>query len=277
MLYLYIYYYHKRGCRLYYLELYMKVICIFNQKGGVGKTTTNINLCSYLAMEGYKVLTLDIDPQGNTTSGLGLDKKNLELSMYDVLTSDTPLNDVIIKSDLIQNLSIAPSTMELAGAEVEIIQETDREQILAKKIRELEVEYDFIFIDCPPSLGSLTINALTASDSVLIPIQCEFYALEGVSQLINTVQLVKKSLNKNLSVEGVLMTMYDYRTNLSNEVFKEVEKYFNDLMFKSTIPRNIRLAESPSFGLPIMLYDEKCKGAKAYLNFTKEFLERQKL
>jgi len=255
----------------------MKVICIFNQKGGVGKTTTNINLCSYLAMEGYKVLTLDIDPQGNTTSGLGLDKKNLELSMYDVLTSDTPLNDVIIKSDLIQNLSIAPSTMELAGAEVEIIQETDREQILAKKIRELEAEYDFIFIDCPPSLGSLTINALTASDSVLIPIQCEFYALEGVSQLINTVQLVKKSLNKNLSVEGVLMTMYDYRTNLSNEVFKEVEKYFNDLMFKSTIPRNIRLAESPSFGLPIMLYDEKCKGAKAYLNFTKEFLERQKL
>ena len=255
----------------------MKVICIFNQKGGVGKTTTNINLCSYLAMEGYKVLTLDIDPQGNTTSGLGLDKKNLELSMYDVLTSDTPLNDVIIKSDLIQNLSIAPSTMELAGAEVEIIKETDREQILAKKIRELEVEYDFIFIDCPPSLGSLTINALTASDSVLIPIQCEFYALEGVSQLINTVQLVKKSLNKNLSVEGILMTMYDYRTNLSNEVFKEVEKHFNDLMFKSTIPRNIRLAESPSFGLPIMLYDEKCKGAKAYLNFTKEFLERQKL
>lgn len=255
----------------------MKVICIFNQKGGVGKTTTNINLCSYLAMEGYKVLTLDIDPQGNTTSGLGLDKKNLELSMYDVLTSVTPLNDVIIKSDLIQNLSIAPSTMELAGAEIEIIQENDREQILSKKIKELEVEYDFIFIDCPPSLGSLTINALTASDSVLIPIQCEFYALEGVSQLINTVQLVKKSLNKNLTVEGVLMTMYDYRTNLSNEVFKEVEKYFNDLMFKSTIPRNIRLAESPSFGLPIMLYDEKCKGAKAYLNFTKEFLERQKL
>lgn len=255
----------------------MKVICIFNQKGGVGKTTTNINLCAYLAMEGYKVLTLDIDPQGNTTSGLGLDKKNLELSMYDVLTSDTTLNDVIIKSDLIQNLSIAPSTMELAGAEVEIIQEPHREQILAKKIRGLEVKYDFIFIDCPPSLGALTINALTASDSVLIPIQCEFYALEGVSQLINTVQLVKKSLNKNLSIEGVLMTMYDYRTNLSNEVFKEVEKYFNEAMFKTTIPRNIRLAESPSFGLPIMLYDEKCKGAKAYLNFTKEFLERQKL
>jgi chromosome partitioning protein len=255
----------------------MKVICIFNQKGGVGKTTTNINLCSYLAMEGYRVLTLDIDPQGNTTSGLGLDKKNLELSMYDVLTSETPLNDVIIKSDLIQNLSIAPSTMELAGAEIEIIEKNDREQILANKIKELKDKYDYIFIDCPPSLGSLTINALTASDSVLIPIQCEFYALEGVSQLINTVQLVKKSLNKDLSIEGVLMTMYDYRTNLSNEVFREVEKYFNDLMFKSTIPRNIRLAESPSFGLPIMLYDEKCKGAEAYLKFTKEFIERQKL
>ncbi|MDD6793975.1 MAG: AAA family ATPase [Clostridiaceae bacterium] len=255
----------------------MKVICIFNQKGGVGKTTTNINLCSYLAMEGYKVLTLDIDPQGNTTSGLGLDKRNLELSMYDVLTGDTSLNDVIIKSDLIQNLSIAPSTMELAGAEVEIIGKENREHILQNKIEALDEEYDFIFIDCPPSLGFLTINALTASNSVLIPIQCEFYALEGVGQLMNTVQLVKKSLNKELEFEGVVMTMYDYRTNLSNEVYKEVKKYFKELMFNTTIPRNIRLAESPSFGLPIMLYDEKCKGADAYMNFTKEFLERQKL
>ena len=246
----------------------MNVICIFNQKGGVGKTTTNINLCSYLAMEGYKVLTLDIDPQGNTTSGLGLDKRNLELSMYDVLTGDTSLNDVIIKSDLIQNLSIAPSTMELAGAEVEIIGKENREHILQNKIEALDEEYDFIFIDCPPSLGFLTINALTASNSVLIPIQCEFYALEGVGQLMNTVQLVKKSLNKELEFEGVVMTMYDYRTNLSNEVYKEVKKYFKELMFNTTIPRNIRLAESPSFGLPIMLYDEKCKGADAYMNFT---------
>lgn len=253
----------------------MKVICIFNQKGGVGKTTTNINLCSYLAMEGYKVLTLDIDPQGNTTSGLGIDKRNLELSMYDVLTTDVSLEDVIIKSDLIQNLSIAPSTMELAGAEVEMIAKKDREQVLLKKIEKLGSKYDYIFIDCPPSLGMITINALTCSDSVLIPIQCEFYALEGVGQLMNTIQLVKKSLNKDLEVEGVLMTMYDYRTNLSNEVYKEVQKYFKELMFKSTIPRNIRLAESPSFGLPIMLYDEKCKGADSYLNFTKEFLERQ--
>ena len=253
----------------------MKKICVFNQKGGVGKTTTNINLCAYLAMEGYKVLTIDIDPQGNTTSGLGLDKRNLELSMYDVLTSDTPLKDVILRSDLVQNLYIAPSTMELAGAEVEMIEQVDREHILLNKIEEIKDDYDFVFIDCPPSLGVLTINALTTSDSVLIPIQCEFYALEGVGQLIHTVQLVKKSLNKSLFIEGVLMTMFDFRTNLSNEVFKEVEKYFGDKVFNTTIPRNIRLAEAPSFGLPIMLYDEKCKGAEAYSTFTKEFLERQ--
>ncbi|MDD5794209.1 MAG: AAA family ATPase [Clostridiales bacterium] len=254
----------------------MKVICVFNQKGGVGKTTTNINLCAYLAMEGYRILTIDIDPQGNTTSGFGIDKKGIDLSMYDVLTSNASLKDVIIKSDLVQNLHIAPSTMELAGAEVEMIGTENREKILLNEISKIKDEYDFVFIDCPPSLGVLTINALTASKSVLIPIQCEFYALEGVGQLINTIQLVKKSLNKELEVEGVLMTMFDFRTNLSNEVYKEVKEYFKDKVFKSTIPRNIRLAEAPSFGLPIMLYDEKCKGADAYKNFTKEFLERQK-
>ena len=174
----------------------MKKICIFNQKGGVGKTTTNINLCAYLAMEGYKVLTIDIDPQGNTTSGFGIDKRDLEYSMYDVLTANVPLKDVIIKSELITNLYIAPSTMELAGAEVEIIEVKDRETILLREITSIQDEYDFIFIDCPPSLGVLTINALTAADSVLIPIQCEFYALEGVGQLINTIQLVKKSGQK---------------------------------------------------------------------------------
>ncbi|MDY2729838.1 ParA family protein [Clostridium sp. HCP1S3_B4] len=253
----------------------MKVICVFNQKGGVGKTTTNINLCAYLAMEGYRILTIDIDPQGNTTSGFGIDKKGIDLSMYDVLTSNASLKDVIIKSDLVQNLHIAPSTMELAGAEVEMIGTENREKILLNEISKIKDEYDFVFIDCPPSLGVLTINALTASKSVLIPIQCEFYALEGVGQLINTIQLVKKSLNKELEVEGVLMTMFDFRTNLSNEVYKEVKEYFKDKVFKSTIPRNIRLAEAPSFGLPIMLYDEKCKGADAYKNFTKEFLERQ--
>lgn len=252
-----------------------KKICIFNQKGGVGKTTTNINLCAYLAMEGYRVLTIDIDPQGNTTSGFGIDKSNLEFSMYDVLTSNVSLKEVIIKSELIQNLYIAPSTMELAGAEVEIINKQGRENILSKQIATIEDDFDFVFIDCPPSLGVLTINTLTAVDSVLIPIQCEFYALEGVGQLMNTVQLVKKSLNKNLQIEGVIMTMYDFRTNLSNEVYGEVKKFFNDKVYNTTISRNIRLAEAPSFGLPIMLYDEKCKGADAYKALTKEFLSRQ--
>ena len=253
----------------------MKKICIFNQKGGVGKTTTNINLCAFLAMEGYKVLTIDIDPQGNTTSGLGLDKRNLEVSMYDVLTNNASLGQVIIKSELIPNLYIAPSTMELAGAEVEIIGIKDRETILLREISKIKDQYDFIFIDCPPSLGVLTINALTAVDSVLIPIQCEFYALEGVGPLINTIQLVKKSLNKSLDIEGVLMTMYDYRTNLSNEVYDEAKKFFNDKVYDATIARNIRLAEAPSFGLPIMLYDDKCKGAIAYKKFAKEFLSKQ--
>lgn len=253
----------------------MKKICIFNQKGGVGKTTTNINLCAFLAMEGYKVLTIDIDPQGNTTSGLGLDKRSLEVSMYDVLTNNASLEQVIIKSELIPNLYIAPSTMELAGAEVEIIGIKDRETILLREISKIKDQYDFIFIDCPPSLGVLTINALTAVDSVLIPIQCEFYALEGVGQLINTIQLVKKSLNKSLDIEGVLMTMYDYRTNLSNEVYDEAKKFFNDKVYDATIARNIRLAEAPSFGLPIMLYDDKCKGAIAYKKFAKEFLSKQ--
>lgn len=257
------------------IGLYMKKICIFNQKGGVGKTTTNINLCAYLAMEGYRVLTIDIDPQGNTTSGFGIDKRSLEYSMYDVLTAHVSLKDVIIKSELITNLYIAPSTMELAGAEVEIIGVKDRETILLREIESIQDKYDFIFIDCPPSLGVLTINALTAVDSVLIPIQCEFYALEGVGQLINTVQLVKKSLNKSLDIEGVVMTMYDYRTNLSNEVYEEAKRFFNEKVYKTTIARNIRLAEAPSFGLPIMLYDEKCKGADAYRRFAKEFLSKQ--
>ena len=253
----------------------MKKVCIFNQKGGVGKTTTNINLCAYLAMEGYKVLTIDIDPQGNTTSGLGLDKRNLEMSMYDVITSDASLKDIILKSELVQNLYIAPSTMELAGAEVEVIGKENREVILSNKIKEIEDDYDFIFIDCPPSLGVLTINALTSVQSVLIPIQCEFYALEGVGQLINTIKLVKKSLNEDLEIEGVVMTMYDYRTNLSNEVLEEVKNFFNEKVYETKISRNIRLAEAPSFGLPIMLYDEKCKGAESYKSLTKEFLSRQ--
>ncbi|AKA71259.1 ParA family protein [Clostridium scatologenes] len=254
----------------------MKIISIFNQKGGVGKTTTAINLSSYLAMQGYKILNIDIDPQGNTTSGLGFDKRTINESIYDVLTSDVSLDEVMKKCELVDNFYIIPSTMELAGAEVELIDKPNRENILKEKIKKLNEKFDFIFIDCPPSLGLLTINALTLSNSVLIPIQCEFYALEGVGQLVNTIQLVKKSLNKNIEVEGVIMSMYDGRTKLSNEVVNEVRKYFKDKVYDVTIPRNIRLAEAPSFGLPIMLYDDKCRGAEAYENLTKEFLKRQK-
>jgi len=254
----------------------MKTICIFNQKGGVGKTTTNINLCSYLAMQGKKVLTIDIDPQGNTTSGLGFDKKKINLSIYDLLTSDVSIKDTIKECELVNNLYLVPSTMELAGAEVELINKSNRENILKEKIKEIEGEFDYIFIDCPPSLGILTINALTAASSVLTPIQCEFYALEGVGQLVNTIQLVKKSLNKKLEIEGVILSMYDNRTKLCNEVVSEVKKYFNDKVYETTIPRNVRLAEAPSFGLPIMLYDDKCKGAEAYEDLANEFLNRQR-
>ncbi|MBZ9689764.1 AAA family ATPase [Clostridium estertheticum] len=253
----------------------METICIFNQKGGVGKTTTNINLCSYLALQGKKILTIDIDPQGNTTSGLGFDKKKIKLSIYDLLTSDISIRDTIKECELINNLYLVPSKMELAGAEVELINISNRENILKEKLKEIEGEFDYIFIDCPPSLGILTINALTAATSVLTPIQCEFYALEGVGQLVNTISLVKKNLNKNLEIQGVILSMYDNRTKLCNEVVSEVKKYFNDKVYKTTIPRNIRLAEAPSFGLPIMLYDDKCKGAEAYAELADEFLERQ--
>jgi len=254
----------------------MKTICIFNQKGGVGKTTTNINLCSYLAMQGKKILTIDIDPQGNTTSGLGFDKKKIELSTYDLLTSDTSIKDTIKECELVNNLYLIPSTMELAGAEVELINRSNRENILKEKLKEIEGEFDYIFIDCPPSLGILAINALTAATSVLTPIQCEFYALEGVGQLVNTIQLVKKSLNEDIEIEGVILSMYDNRTKLCNEVVLEVKKYFNEKVYETTIPRNVRLAEAPSFGLPIMLYDDKCKGADAYEQLANEFLDRQR-
>lgn len=227
-------------------------------------------------MQGYKILNIDIDPQGNTTSGLGIDKEKLDASIYDILTSDVEIDNVIKKCELIDNFSIVPSTIELAGAEVELINKENRENILKNNLKKLKAKFDFIFIDCPPSLGLLTINALTASNSVIIPIQCEFYALEGVGQLVNTVQLITESLNKDLKIEGVIMSMCDGRTNLSTQVISEVKKYFKDKVYKSTIPRNIRLAEAPSFGLPIVLYDDKCKGAKAYERLTKEFLHRQK-
>jgi chromosome partitioning protein len=248
-----------------------KIISIFNQKGGVGKTTTTINLAAYVASMGKKVLTVDIDPQGNTSSGLGIDKEKLEYSMYDVIMGISP-DKVIIKTKL-ENLDIIPSRVELAGAEIELTAKMSRETKLKDGILKVKDDYDYIFIDCPPSLGLLTINALTASDSVLIPIQCEFYALEGVQQLMNTIQLIKKSLNSKLEIQGVVMSMFDGRTRLSIEVVEEVKKYFRGKVYSTIIPRNIKLAEAPSYGMPIMVYDENCKGAEAYMELAQEFLE----
>ncbi|SKA97474.1 chromosome partitioning protein [Caloramator quimbayensis] len=248
-----------------------KIISIFNQKGGVGKTTTNINLCSYLASMGKRVLTVDIDPQGNTTSGLGIEKRKLENSIYDVIMGLSA--DKVIINTNINNLDIIPSNVELAGAEIELTSKIDRERRLKKAFEDIKDNYDYIIIDCPPSLGLLTLNALTASNSVLIPIQCEFYALEGVSQLMSTIQLVKKSLNKDLYIQGVIMSMFDGRTNLSIEVVEEVKKYFKGKVYTTIIPRNIKLAEAPSYGMPIMLYDKNSKGAEAYKRLAEEFLE----
>lgn len=248
-----------------------KIISIFNQKGGVGKTTTNINLCAYLADMGKKILAVDIDPQGNTTSGLGIDKNKLEYSMYDVIMGLDP-KEAIIETK-IKNLYIIPSSMELAGSEIELTSINGRETKVKKALEGIKDEYDYLFIDCPPSLGLLTINALTASNSVIIPIQCEFYALEGVGQLMNTIQLVKRSLNSNLKIQGVVMSMFDGRTNLSIEVVEEVKKYFKGKVYRTIIPRNVKLAEAPSYGQPIMNYDKNCKGAEAYLELAQEFIE----
>lgn len=254
----------------------MKKICIFNQKGGVGKTTTNINLSCYLALEGFKVLIIDIDPQGNTTSGLGVDKSNLDFSLYDLFVDNKDINSLIIESEIIKNLYIIPSSVELAATEVELANVSKREFILKNSLDKLNDKFDFIFIDCPPSLGFLTLNALVASDSLIIPIQCEFYALEGLGQLMHTVSLVNNSLNKELYIEGVILSMYDSRAKLSNEIVREVKNFFGNKVFNTIIPRNIKLAESPSYGLPIMLYDEKCKGALSYKNLAKEFIYNQR-
>ena len=250
-----------------------KAIAIFNQKGGVGKTTTNINLAACLAIKGKKVLVLDIDPQGNTTSGLGISKRGLRNTMYEVLIIDgyDPRN--AIRKTSVEGLDIIPASVELAGAEVEMVQLEGREKRLKHALEVIKDSYDFMFIDCPPSLGLLTINSLTAVDSVLIPIQCEFYALEGVSQLMSTIDLIKKSMNKNLEIQGVILSMFDGRTNLSIQVVEEVKKYFKEKVYTTVIPRNVRLAEAPSYGLPIMEYDPKSNGARAYMNFANEFLQ----
>lgn len=248
-----------------------KIISVANQKGGVGKTTTTINLSTMLAKKGKKVLLIDADPQGNATSGVGAEK-DVEFSTYDILVGDTEMNEVVEKT-VIKNLLVCPSNINLAGAEVELVSMMSREQRLKEKLENIKDKFDYILIDCPPSLGLITLNAFTASDSVLIPVQCEYYALEGLGQLLNTINLVKKHLNKNIEIEGALLTMYDARTNLSNQVVKEVKKYFNDKVYKTVIPRNVRLSEAPSYGMPITEYDPRSKGAKMYEKFTKEFLK----
>jgi len=249
-----------------------KVIAVFNQKGGVGKTTTNVNLSACIAVKGRKVLVVDIDPQGNTTSGLGIDKKGLKKTIYDVLIGEARAEEVITQT-AVENLSIIPSSVQLAGAEIELTGFEEREKMLKKALEGIKDEYQYVFIDCPPSLGLLTINALTAADSVLIPIQCEYYALEGVGQLMNTIWLVQRGLNPDLKVEGVVLSMFDGRTNLSIQVVDEVKRYFKGMVYTTIIPRNVRLAEAPSYGVPILMYDPKSKGAEAYEELADEFIE----
>ena len=249
-----------------------KIIAVANQKGGVGKTTTTVNLAACLAKEGKKVLLIDVDPQGNSSSGLGIDKRRVEKTVYDCLINEESMENVAIPTQY-ENLDICPSNLDLSGAEVELISVMGRENRLKQSLESVKDNYDFILIDTPPSLGLITINTLTAANSVLIPIQCEFYALEGVSQLVETVKRIKKALNPSLFIEGIVMTMYDARTNLAVEVVDEVKRFFPDKVYKTIIPRNVRLGEAPGFGRPVIYYDESSKGAEAYTELAKEVIE----
>ena len=248
-----------------------KIIAICNQKGGVGKTSTAVSLSSGLALEGMKILLVDLDPQGNATSGLGINKAKLEKSIYHALLDGEPLENIWCTSS-VDNLWVAPSNADLSGAEVELSNEIGRENKLKKVLSQVPNDIDFIFIDCPPSFGLLTINALTAAHSVIIPIQCEYYALEGLGQLLKTIDLVKNNINTGLEIEGILMTMADFRTNLTQEVIKEVKNHFPEKLYTTVIPRNIKLGEAPGFGKPIFLYDKESEGAKKYKEFVYEFL-----
>ena len=245
-----------------------KIIAVANQKGGVGKTTTSVNLSAAFAEMGKKVLLIDCDPQGNATSGLGIEKDGLELSIYDALINDTPMEEIIIQTQF--GLDVVPSVMDLAGAEVELVNLEDKQYRLKKAVELVKEKYDYILIDCPPSLGHVTLNALTSADSVLLPLQCEFYALEGLSQLLSTVQLVQEQLNEKLRIEGLVLTMYDSRTNLAEQVVEEVKTHFPDMVYATKIPRNVRLSEAPSFGKPIFAYASSSKGAQAYMSLAEE-------
>ena len=252
-----------------------KIISIANQKGGVGKTTTTVNLSAAIAKRGKKVLMIDTDPQGNATSGIGIDK-DAQYSVYDVLVNEVEIENVLQETQ-IKGLKICPSNINLAGAEVELVSMMSREKRLKDQLDRIKDQYDYILIDCPPSLGLITLNAFTASDSVLIPVQCEYFALEGLGQLMNTFNLVKKHLNKELEIEGALLTMYDIRTNLANQVVREVKKYFDNKVYKTVIPRNVKLSEAPSYGMPIITYDPKSKGAKAYDKLAKEIIKNNEI
>jgi len=248
-----------------------RIICIANQKGGVGKTTTAINLSASIAVAEKRVLLIDIDPQGNTTSGLGLPKEGAQQTIYQALLQGSGLRERLQKTSLAFLDAVASNT-DLIGAEIELIQENDRERKLSRLLKEVDTEYEYILIDCPPSLGLLTVNSLTAAHSVLIPLQCEYYAMEGLGQLLKTIRLIKQSLNPKLEIEGILLTMFDGRNNLSHQVAEEIKTHFKDKVFKTTIPRNIRLSEAPSHGKPILLYDIHSKGAESYLSLAREIL-----
>ncbi|MDY3251374.1 MAG: AAA family ATPase [Candidatus Choladocola sp.] len=250
-----------------------RTIVVANQKGGVGKTTTAINLSASLAELGQKVLVIDMDPQGNTTSGLGVDKDDLENTVYELLLGESSLEECM-KKEIFENLSIIPSNINLAGAEIELIGVDEKEYLLKRALDQVKEQYDFILIDCPPSLNMLTINSMCAGNTVLVPIQCEYYALEGLSQLIHTIDLVKERLNPDLEIEGVVFTMYDARTNLSLQVVENVKNNLNQNIYKSIIPRNVRLAEAPSYGLPIVKYDPKSTGAESYRMLAEEVIHR---
>lgn len=250
-----------------------KIIAFANQKGGVGKTTTCVNVASYMAAMGKKVLLIDMDPQGNATSGVGIEKTSSTKTIYNVIDGDAIIDEVILSTD-IPNLDFIPATVDLAGAEIDLVQLPNRENIIKNRLARVRNKYDYIFIDCPPSLGLLTVNALTCCDSIVIPIQCEFYALEGLTQLMNTIKLVKKHLNSALDIEGVVLTMKDSRSNLITQVGNEIKTFFGKKVFETAIPRNIRLAEAPSHGTPIGVYDSSSKGAKAYLALAEEILQR---